>query len=221
MPKSASRNESHHGPPGCGTPASSHEEDGTVIAGAGFFKNHSVQGGPIPITQLREHAWLCLDFANQKTACSAAFTAGPCSRFSINRHSPSQAPTSLFGKHSPRAGTMAIVHGRTPIAIKGENMSEKLNAGYRDLLAQREALDEQIEALRSVERRDVIDWIFEQMALFQIEPEDLVSRRGPKKHSGPIAAKYQDPQSGATWSGRGRAPRWMADQDREKFLIAD
>jgi DNA-binding protein H-NS len=120
-----------------------------------------------------------------------------------------------------RAGTTAIIHGRMPIAIIGENMSEKLNAGYRDLLAQREALDEQIEALRSVERRDVIDWIFEQMALFQIKPEDLVSRRGPKKHSGPVAAKYRDPQSGATWSGRGRAPRWMADQDREKFLIAD
>ena len=53
-------------------------------------------------------------------------------------------------------------------------MSEKMNAGYRDLLAQREALDEQIEALRRVERGDVINWIFEQMALFQIKPEDLV-----------------------------------------------
>ena len=100
-------------------------------------------------------------------------------------------------------------------------MSEKSNAGYRDLLAQRAALDEQIEALRSVERRGVIDWIFEQMALFQIKPDDLVSRRGPKQHSGPVAAKYRDPQSGATWSGRGRTPRWLADHDREKFLIAD
>jgi len=102
-----------------------------------------------------------------------------------------------------------------------ENTSEKSNAGYRDLLAQRAALDEQIEALRSVERGEVIDWIFEQMALFQIKPEDLGPRRGPKKHSGPVAAKYRDPQSGATWAGRGRAPRWLADQDREKFLIAD
>ena len=100
-------------------------------------------------------------------------------------------------------------------------MSEKSNAGYRDLLAQRAALDEQIEALRSVERGDVIDWIFEQMALFQIKPEDLSLRHGPKKHSGPVAAKYRDPQSGATWTGRGRAPRWLADQDREKFLIAN
>jgi DNA-binding protein H-NS len=138
-----------------------------------------------------------------------------------NRHSPSCTPTSVVEKRFLRPGTTAIIHGQLPIAIIGENMSEKLNAGYRDLLAQRQALDQQIEALRSAERGETIAWIFEHMALFQIKPEDLVSRRGPKKHAGPIAAKYCDPDSGATWSGRGRAPGWMADQDREKFLIAD
>jgi DNA-binding protein H-NS len=88
-----------------------------------------------------------------------------------------------------------IIPGRTPIAIIGEVTSEKFSAGYRDLLAQREALDQQIEALRSVERRDVINWIFEQMAIFEIKPEDLGSPRGPRKHSGPVAAKYRDPHN--------------------------
>ncbi|SIT47771.1 Histone family protein nucleoid-structuring protein H-NS [Paraburkholderia piptadeniae] len=38
---------------------------------------------------------------------------------------------------------------------------------------------------------------------------------------GPQAAKYRDPKSGATWSGRGRAPAWLAGaKDRSKFLIA-
>ncbi|WP_081868326.1 H-NS family nucleoid-associated regulatory protein [Caballeronia glathei] len=31
---------------------------------------------------------------------------------------------------------------------------------------------------------------------------------------------YQDPKSGATWSGRGRAPAWIAGKKREKFSIA-
>jgi hypothetical protein len=32
---------------------------------------------------------------------------------------------------------------------------------------------------------------------------------------------YQDPKSGATWSGRGRAPAWIAKaKDRSKLLIA-
>lgn len=38
---------------------------------------------------------------------------------------------------------------------------------------------------------------------------------------GPQPALYQDPKSGATWSGRGRAPAWMASaKDRSRFLIA-
>ncbi|WP_082883355.1 H-NS family nucleoid-associated regulatory protein [Caballeronia calidae] len=32
-------------------------------------------------------------------------------------------------------------------------------------------------------------------------------------------ARYQDPVSGATWSGRGRAPNWIAGKDRDQFLV--
>jgi DNA-binding protein H-NS len=39
---------------------------------------------------------------------------------------------------------------------------------------------------------------------------------------GPQPAKYRDPNSGATWSGRGRAPEWLASaKDRTRFLIDD
>ena len=39
---------------------------------------------------------------------------------------------------------------------------------------------------------------------------------------GPQAPKYRDPKSGATWSGRGPAPAWLAGaKDRTKFLIAE
>jgi DNA-binding protein H-NS len=37
---------------------------------------------------------------------------------------------------------------------------------------------------------------------------------------GPQPAKYRDPKSGATWSGRGPAPVWLAGAtDRSRFLI--
>ncbi|HKT97526.1 MAG TPA: H-NS histone family protein [Paraburkholderia sp.] len=36
----------------------------------------------------------------------------------------------------------------------------------------------------------------------------------------PVAPKYADPKTGATWTGRGRAPAWIRDvKDRSKFLI--
>ncbi|MGF6966683.1 DNA-binding protein H-NS [Paraburkholderia sp. WC7.3g] len=44
------------------------------------------------------------------------------------------------------------------------------------------------------------------------------STKGQPK--GPQPAKYRDPKSGATWSGRGPAPAWLASaKDRTKFLI--
>ncbi len=44
--------------------------------------------------------------------------------------------------------------------------------------------------------------------------------RGKGQPKGPQPALYRDPKSGATWSGRGRAPGWLAGaKDRRKFLI--
>jgi DNA-binding protein H-NS len=40
------------------------------------------------------------------------------------------------------------------------------------------------------------------------------------QRTGPQPAKYLDPKSGATWSGKGPAPAWLAAaKDRSKFLI--
>src|SRR2546427_12966376 len=39
----------------------------------------------------------------------------------------------------------------------------------------------------------------------------------PEKTSAP--AKYRDPATGATWTGRGKPPNWIKDQDRDDFLI--
>lgn len=42
--------------------------------------------------------------------------------------------------------------------------------------------------------------------------------KGQRK--GPQPAKYRDPKTGATWSGRGPAPVWLASvKDRTRFLI--
>src|ERR1700682_56994 len=45
------------------------------------------------------------------------------------------------------------------------------------------------------------------------------AHKGQRK--GPQPAKYLDPKTGASWSGRGPAPAWLASvKDRSKFLIA-
>ena len=46
------------------------------------------------------------------------------------------------------------------------------------------------------------------------------AKRGKGQPKGAQPPKYLDPKSGATWSGRGPAPAWLASvKDRSKFLI--
>lgn len=54
----------------------------------------------------------------------------------------------------------------------------------------------------------------------------LKDKSGRRPHTVPVlaadsAAKYRNPKTGATWSGRGRAPAWIASaKNRERFLVA-
>jgi DNA-binding protein H-NS len=53
-------------------------------------------------------------------------------------------------------------------------------------------------------------------------PVKVDAKRAGNYKRGPQPALYRDPKSGATWSGRGRAPAWIANaKDRTRFLIAD
>jgi DNA-binding protein H-NS len=94
---------------------------------------------------------------------------------------------------------------------------------YQDLLQQIETLKKQAEDVRKEELRTVIAEIKEKMAAFGITVEDL-GGKGGRKSTGTVKAKYRDPASGATWTGRGRAPKWVTEAEsrgvkRETFLI--
>lgn len=100
-------------------------------------------------------------------------------------------------------------------------------ANYKELLAQREALDKQIEELRQAELRLAIEQVRQLIAEWRLTAEDCgfksVAASGPKKAKSAVAAKYRGP-NGETWSGRGRAPTWLAaleaeGRQRSEFLI--
>ncbi|QQC62792.1 H-NS histone family protein [Paraburkholderia ginsengisoli] len=98
-------------------------------------------------------------------------------------------------------------------------------SSYKELLAQREKLEKQIEEAKSREYAEVLNEIKQKMADYGISLTELGGGRAPKggaKAARPragVAPKYRDPDSGSTWSGRGKPPRWIAGLDREKFLI--
>jgi DNA-binding protein H-NS len=67
----------------------------------------------------------------------------------------------------------------------------------------------------------------ELVAEYGLTVQDIFpSGRGPSKSStkstsgGKVAAKYRDPATGQTWTGRGKAPKWIDGQERAQYLIA-
>ncbi|CAB3840948.1 H-NS histone family protein [Achromobacter mucicolens] len=104
--------------------------------------------------------------------------------------------------------------------------------------AQIQALQRRAESLRLNGRAAALQKIIRQMRDFQISPEDIQAAYAQKKAArlkrktaqgkgdsrSVVAPKYRHPESGDTWSGRGRAPRWLAAAERagasrEHFLI--
>lgn len=95
-------------------------------------------------------------------------------------------------------------------------------ATYKELLAQKAKLEEQLESARVKELETVIQQVRQVVEEYGLTAEDigLASKPGrATKKKATVAPKYQDPKTGATWSGRGRAPAWIG-KNRDKFLIA-
>ncbi|KWN83019.1 H-NS family nucleoid-associated regulatory protein [Burkholderia stagnalis] len=96
-------------------------------------------------------------------------------------------------------------------------------ATYLELKAQAAALAQQAEEARLAELENIITKMREQIAEYGITADQLFGRRRVSVVSArvPLPPKYRDPKTGATWSGRGKAPGWIAGKKRERFLITD
>jgi DNA-binding protein H-NS len=93
---------------------------------------------------------------------------------------------------------------------------------YADIQAQIAKLQAEAEALREEEAQAVLDDIREKVATYGFTEKDVFGRRrrGTAPEKKPVREpRYQNPKTGETWSGMGRAPAWMPKTGREKFLI--
>jgi DNA-binding protein H-NS len=103
-----------------------------------------------------------------------------------------------------------------------------------------EKLQKQAQTLQSKSRKPVINSIIRSMKEYSISIEEITSALSkpvraeksigktktvkvatPKK---PVPAKYRHADTGASWTGRGKAPLWIIEaekngQPREQFLI--
>ncbi|OXR48529.1 DNA-binding protein [Pusillimonas sp. T2] len=95
-------------------------------------------------------------------------------------------------------------------------------------------LQKQAEALKAKQRAPIIKAIVRDMRDYQITPDDIAaafnskSRKPAKpvdtKPKKTVPPKFKNPETGDTWTGRGKPPRWITDAEtagtpRDHFLI--
>jgi len=96
-------------------------------------------------------------------------------------------------------------------------------------LAERDRLEKEIDQLIKQQRKERIAAIRADIARFDLTEDELFGERatatGGKRPRAKVAAKspvepkYRDPETGKTWSGRGREPKWMQGRDRDEFAL--
>lgn len=87
------------------------------------------------------------------------------------------------------------------------------------LQAQKAELEAKIaEALKN-ERKDAIAQVRSLVEAFELTEKEVFAKKGTRKASSPVAAKYKDKATGKTWSGRGREPKWLAGKNKADYAI--
>jgi DNA-binding protein H-NS len=96
-------------------------------------------------------------------------------------------------------------------------------SSYKDLLRQREQLEQQIQEARQREIAQAISQVRALVAEFGLTSEDVFPAgrsRAPSAAKGrKVAPKYRNPATGETWTGRGKAPKWIDGKERSAFAI--
>lgn len=87
-------------------------------------------------------------------------------------------------------------------------------ATLKELLAQKAELDRQIEEMQSGARNDAILQVRALMADHGLTVAEVASVKAATKKAAPskgsrVAAKYRDPATGDSWTGRGLQPVWL------------
>lgn len=84
-------------------------------------------------------------------------------------------------------------------------------ASLQELLAQKEALEKEIENTRKQARNEAISRVRALMLEHGLTLADLSTKAAPKaaRTGAKVAVKYRDALTGDSWSGRGLQPRWL------------
>jgi len=95
-----------------------------------------------------------------------------------------------------------------------------MSTSYQHYQKQIAELKAKAEEARRAEVADALAQIQSIMKEFGLTVADIGGiSKAPKAARKPTEIKYRDQATGDTWSGRGRAPKWLEGKDKHHYLV--
>lgn len=92
-----------------------------------------------------------------------------------------------------------------------------MTTNYKTLLQQKAALEVQIAELLGREKAGAIAQARAAVEQYGLTQDDVFPTAKTVRVVG--APKFRNPETGVTWTGRGKPPRWIEGKDRSAFAI--
>ena len=96
-------------------------------------------------------------------------------------------------------------------------------ATYKELLAQKEALQSEIDTAMAAAKDDAVAQARAIVDEYQLDELTVfgrsISRDQRHLTKAPVLVKYKDPVTAKTWTGRGKPPTWIVGKDRAAFAV--
>ena len=89
---------------------------------------------------------------------------------------------------------------------------------YQELIARKRELEKTIEQTRRTESAQALLTIKELIETFGFTAQQVFPFQSTEKKK--VPAKYYDPESGKSWTGRGKMPQWLQGKDLAAYEIA-
>lgn len=92
---------------------------------------------------------------------------------------------------------------------------------YKELQAEIKELQAQAEKARQAELANAIADVKAKIQEYGLTEADIFSsdKRAKKAAGSTVKPKYRNPETGETWTGRGKPPKWISGKNKDEYLI--
>lgn len=92
-----------------------------------------------------------------------------------------------------------------------------MTSDYKTLLQKKAELEAKIAEMLKIEKAGLISKVREMVSEYKLTQDDIFGQ--PKRKISSGEPKYRNPETGVTWTGRGKPPNWILGKDRAAFEI--